>query len=270
MQKKIKKHKTTIQKIINKKNLEIKKLQIEIEKQKKINAQKIELISHLSHEFKTPLNAIIGFANLLKENKKPEKQNRYCENILSASKHLLHISEYTIDMARAETNKTELNYSEFCPHEIIEEILSILEKEITQKHLFIKTNLKKTMITADKRRFKQLIYNLISNAIKYNIFGGSIWINTNFHKETFFFSIKDSGIGIPDEEKHKMFEFFSNIKNKDSDITESHGIGLALCKKIINLHNGELNFHSKINKGTTFWFYIPTKSIEKEKIEIQS
>ena len=132
--KELKKHKLITQNIIKKKNIAIEKLNINLESQKIINKQKIELVSHLAHEFKTPLNAIIGFVNLLEESLAlNEKQKKYCENILSAANHLLHLSNYAIDMSRMETDKLELSYSEFYPHEIIEEVQSILEAEITKK-----------------------------------------------------------------------------------------------------------------------------------------
>ena len=261
---KFKKEKIITKNIINKKILEIKKLKHNLEKEKNINQKKIEFVSHLAHEFKTPLNAIIGFINLLEENPTlNEKQKKYCKNILCASKHLLHLSEYSIDMARLETNKLELNYSEFYPHQIIEEILSILEGEITQKHLFIKTKLSKTIIFADKRRFKQLVYNLIGNAIKYNKFGGTIFIKTFKTTKQFYFSIKDTGIGIEEKSQNEIFKFLTNIINPNFSNTDCHGIGLSLCKKIINLHNGEINFISKVNIGSKFWFFIPLQKISK-------
>ena len=260
--KELKKHKLITQNIIKKKNIAIEKLNINLESQKIINKQKIELVSHLAHEFKTPLNAIIGFVNLLEESLAlNEKQKKYCENILSAANHLLHLSNYAIDMSRMETDKLELSYSEFYPHEIIEEVQSILEAEITKKHLFVKTKLSKTIIEADKRRFKQLIYNLVGNAIKYNKLGGSILIKTFIYKKKFYFCIQDTGIGIQEESKKKIFEFLSNIPNSSLKNAESRGIGLSLCKKIISLHNGEINFCSKPNIGTKFWFFIPLEKI---------
>ena len=246
--------------IIKTQESQIEKLSLNLEKAIKNNNQKLEFISHLSHELKTPLNAILGFASLMQESELPrEKQIRYCQNILSASKHLLHLSEYTIDLARAETNNLELNYSEFCPTEIINEIISILEEQIVKKHLKITTNLDNQPIVADKRRFKQLVYNLLGNAIKFNLLGGFIKIDTKIKQNKFYFSIEDTGIGIQQDAQGKIFELFSNIHNKNYTDEDSHGIGLSLCKKIVNLHNGEINFVSLKNNGTKFWFILPTR-----------
>ena len=265
------KSKVIVQNIIYKKNSEIEKIKVELEKQKNINKRKIEFVSHLAHEFKTPLNAIIGFASLLSESSNlDEKQKKYCKNILSASNHLLHLSEYAIDMAWIEVDNLELNYSDFYPHKIVEEVLAILEEKITCKHLLVKTKLSKSLICADKRRFKQLVYNLVGNAIKYNVLGGSICIKTSFDKDVFFFCIKDTGIGISEESQNKVFDIFSNISNSYVCNMECRGIGLSLCKKIVNLHNGEVDFSSQKNVGSEFWFSLPQniQQVNKNKTSL--
>lgn len=224
------------------------------------NKRKLEYISQFSHEFKTPLNAIKGFTTLLLETDLlKEKQISYYQNILKASDHLFQIVNYNIDAARAETNKINLIYEEFCPSDIIREVICVLAEKIKEKNIKLDLNMQKALLNADKRRFRQLIYNLIGNAYKYNNFNGTISINTSCKDNNFYFEIKDTGCGIDISKQKEVFEFFSNINTYIYDSSESSGIGLSLCKKIIKLHGGEIDFTSKNNEGSVFWFYLPLK-----------
>lgn len=230
------------------------------------NARKLEFIAYLTHEFKTPLSAIMGFSSLMEERELPrKKQIKFCKNILSASKHMLHLMSNTIDMARAEIDKISLDYSEFVPSDAIKEVLGILEEKIAQKHINAITYFAGIPIIADKRRFKQLIFNLVSNAVKFNKIGGTIKIRTSISDNTFKFEITDTGKGISTDKQDKIFEFFSNFHYHKLGDDECTGVGLSLCKKIVMLHNGEINFCSEVQKGSCFWFSIPIKPALKEE-----
>lgn len=247
--------------IINK-DEEIKRKKREIFQLQTKNKRKAECISHFSHEFKVPLCAIKGFASLLLEDElSKEKQVSFCKNILKATEHLFQIINYNIDIVRAETNKINLIYEEFSPSDVINEVVSVLEEKIKEKNIKLYLNMQKTLLIADKRLFRQLIYNLVGNAYKYNKINGKIVINTFCKDGNFYFKIKDTGCGIDIEKQKKVFEFFSNINTYVYDCSESSGIGLSLCKKIINLHGGKIDFVSKNNKGCLFWFYLPLKKI---------
>lgn len=257
-------HKYRYQNSVMKKTLRIKENEIksllkDLNAAQVSNTRKLEFITHLSHEFKTPLNAIIGFTSLMEEKELArEKQIKFCQNILSASSHMLHMTEYTIDMARAETDKITLNYSEFVPLEVIKEVLAILEEQVARKHINVITYFDSVAIIADKRRFKQLIFNLVGNAIKFNKHGGTIKISS-FVDNSFRFEISDTGRGIALEEQDKIFEFFSNLNTHRLGCDDCTGVGLSLCKKIVKLHKGEINFSSEPEKGSSFRFSIPVK-----------
>lgn len=232
----------------------------EISQLQEQNKRKLEYISQFSHEFKTPLNAIKSFTTLLLETDLlKEKQINYYKNILKASDHLFQIIKYNIDAARAENDGIKLNYEEFYPSDIICEVVCILAEKIKEKNIKLDLHMQKTLLNADKRRFRQLIYNLIGNAYKYNDFNGKIIIKTSCKDNLFYFEIKDTGCGIDIDKQKEVFEFFSNINTCIYDSSESSGIGLSLCKKIIKLHGGDINFTSKNNKGSVFWFYLPLK-----------
>lgn len=259
--KKIRYRNGILKKTLRKKENEIKSLLKDLNAAQESSMRKLEFITHLSHEFKTPLNAIIGFTSLMEEKElSREKQVKFCRNILSASNHLLHMTEYTIDMARAETDKIMLNFSEFVPLDVIKEVLAILEEQVAKKHVNVITYFDSVPIIADKRRFKQLIFNLVGNAIKFNKQGGTIKISTFVQENSFKFEISDTGKGIAPDEQDKIFEFFSNLHTHrlDNDCT---GVGLSLCKKIVKLHKGEINFSSEPDKGSRFWFSIPVAPV---------
>lgn len=223
-----------------------------------INKRKTEFIAHLSHEFKTPLNAINGFASLMAEQEYPrEKQLQFLNNILTASKHLKEVVNYTIEEAKADTGNIKLYYEKFEPREVITEVVQVLGEKLKIKEIQITAQAEHGFITADKRRFRQMMYNLVGNAYKFNKNGGSIKISAYFEGEKFFFEIEDTGIGIDKNEQKHIFDFFSHLDSKKYKNEDGSGIGLSVCKKLITLHHGEINFESKPGKGSVFRFYLP-------------
>ncbi|MBS4760084.1 MAG: HAMP domain-containing histidine kinase [Clostridium sp.] len=229
-------------------------------KMKMSNDRKLEFLAHLAHEFKTPLNAIIGFASLMHTSDlSREKHNKFCGNILGAGKHLLQVVEYTMEMARAETDKLKLYYEKFDPNKVIREVLDILDEKRISKNIKLLLNLCDIEIIADKRRFKQLIFNLVGNAYKYTYEEGEVEIKTRKKDNNFYFEVRDTGDGIAADDQYKIFEFFSHLNKNKFENDDGSGVGLSLCKKIINLHKGEINFKSKLHHGTTFWFTLPVE-----------
>ncbi len=248
---KLKLHIENIKKELQKLNLKL--LEAEI-----ANKRKLEFISYLSHEFKTPLNAINGFTSLMLETELPkETRSRFCKNIIKASEHMYQILENTIETARAESDKIILSFEEFNSAVVIQEVLAVLEEKIKEKNIKVIKKLTSAKIRADKRRFRQLVYNLVGNACKFNCQNGQIKIKTSCKGKKFYFEIEDTGCGIELQKQTEIFEFFSHIENKNIDNNEGSGIGLCFCKKIINLHSGEINFESYPYKGTKFCFFIP-------------
>ncbi len=238
-------------------NVNFKLLEMEI-----ANKRKLEFISYLSHEFKTPLNAINGFTSLIMESElTEEKRIRFCGNILKASEHLYQVLENTIETARAEADKITLHFEEFNTNDVIQEVLAVLEEKIKEKNITLSKKLTDTKIYADKRRFRQLVYNLVGNACKFNYYGGKISVKTACEGRKFFFEIKDTGCGIDLKKQNEIFKFFSRIENENINDEDSSGIGLSLCKKIINLHGGEIDFESYPKKGSVFWFFLPQKTL---------
>lgn len=229
-------------------------LYIESEKR---NKQKIEFLAGISHEFKTPLNSIIGFSEILKSKLEELDNVKYIENISQSSKHLLSLIEDVLDVSKSQYNSLELNYTIFNTKDVILKIIMTFEEMIAEKQIDINFTLCEIKISADIKRFRQLIYNLLSNAIKFNKQGGKIDIFTYTKNNIFIFEITDTGDGISKRNKDKIFDFFSQVNRSQLKRQLGSGVGLALCKIITDAHQGEINFKSQIKKGSCFWFNLP-------------
>lgn len=226
----------------------------------KRNKLKIQFLAGISHEFKTPLNSIIGFTEILKLRNKDEESFKYINNILQSSKHLLTLIQDILDVSRPQYRALELSYTMFNSKNEIIQITQTLEKMIKEKNISLNYTLMDIKISADKKRFKQLIYNLVSNAIKFNKQNGQINIFTYIKDGNFFFEITDTGDGISKRDYKKIFEFFSQVNRSQLKRQLGSGIGLALCKMITDAHGGEIDFKSQLRKGSSFWFSFPLKN----------
>lgn len=229
----------------------------------KQNKRKVEFLAGISHEFKTPLNAIIGFTEILKSKNKNIENFKYINNILQSSKHLLTLIEDVIDVSKSQYKLLELNYTTFKPKDEIVQIILTLDGMIKEKNINLSYTLADIKISADVKRFRQLIYNLVSNAIKFNKQNGKINILTYVNEENLLFEISDTGDGISKRDYEKIFNFFSQVNRSQLKRQLGSGVGLALCKEILEAHKGEINFKSQIKKGSSFWFSLPIENVKK-------
>lgn len=235
--------------------LEIMLLKADLEKHDK---QKIQFLASISHEYKTPLNSIIGFSDILKGRLSGTDEFKYIDNISKSATFLLSLIQDILDMSRAEINKLEMHKEKFRTKEVIEDISWSFDEIVKSKNLHFSYTLMDVEIEADLRRFKQLIYNLISNAVKFNKLNGKITIVSYINeKNEFVFEIKDTGDGIRKKDYETIFSFFSQVNRSILKRQQGSGIGLALCKKIVEAHGGMVGFKSRLNCGSTFWFTIP-------------
>lgn len=229
----------------------------------KRNKQKIQFLAGISHEFKTPLNSIIGFTEILKSQNRSDENFKYINNILQSSKHLLTLIQDILDVSKPQHKSLELNYSCFNSKNEIIQIIQTLDKMLNEKNINLNYTLMDINIPADKKRFKQLIYNLLSNAIKFNKQNGQINIFTYIKDSKFLFEITDTGDGISKRDYKKIFDFFSQVNRSQLKRQLGSGIGLALCKMIIDAHGGEIDFKSQLSKGSSFWFSLPLSKREE-------
>lgn len=211
------------------------------------------LITKISHEFKTPLNSIIGFTELLRYKSSDLKDSEYIKNISVSSEHMLALIQDILDVTRSQYKPLELSYSFFNTKDVIENIIKCFNnKEINY-------TLINYSIYADYTRFKQLVYNLISNAVKFNKANMPIDIFTYVEQNKFCFEIKDRGEGISEDNYSKIFDFFSQVSKDGFKRQLGSGIGLSLCKSIAESHKGKIEVKSEIGKGSTFIFRLPVE-----------
>jgi len=221
---------------------------------------RLKFLASVSHEFKTPLNSIIGFSEILLMKNCDKDLSRYINNIRNASQQLLTLIKDVLDLSRSQTNEMELYFEKFCSKKVILDALNTLNCQISDKKIIVEYTLTDAIIMADLNRFKQIILNLLSNAIKFNKISGKISILSYIDRQkNFVCEVKDTGDGISKDDYDKVFNFFSQVNNDNLKRQNGSGIGLYLCKKIVEAHGGEIGFKSRLNHGSTFWFNLPYK-----------
>jgi diguanylate cyclase (GGDEF)-like protein/PAS domain S-box-containing protein len=262
---------------------EFEKINRELER---ANQLKGRFISNMSHELRTPLNSIIGFSDVLLERTfgdLSENQERYVKNIFSAGKHLLELINNVLDIAKIEAGKYEMVYETFPIGTIADEVINIMMPLAENKFIEIVVSIGEGIsdVTADKVKLKQILYNLLSNAIKFTPEGGKVGITIAMEEnidgrypwaipglEFVRFSVWDTGIGIGPEDKEKIFDEFEQADSTFSRKYGGVGLGLALTKKLIELHGGNITLESTLGEGSTFSFLIPvTSPVEPTKPE---
>ncbi|AKB52923.1 Sensory transduction histidine kinase [Methanosarcina barkeri str. Wiesmoor] len=236
------------------------------------NNSKSEFLANVSHELRTPLNSIIGFSDILIEKvfgELNEKQFRYVNNISTSGKHLLVLINDILDLSKVEAGKMELHYSEFSIDPVFEEVKAVLFPLIQAKPLEVTFNVEPdfTTLEADRGRLIQILYNLISNAIKFTPNGGKVSVYCKESGNRALISVIDTGIGISAEDQVKLFQPFTQLDASTSRQYCGTGLGLALVKKIVNLHQGDIWVESDPGKGSNFTFALPLrKPLERRKV----
>jgi len=250
--------------ITEKKNIE-KDLIDAKEKAEESDKLKSAFLATISHELRTPLNAILGFSQLIYENKNIKKETKdFANAIQSSGIHLLSIIEDILDISVIESGKLKTQISEVNINQLFEMILMLLQNEIeltNKKHLKIYYKqsdlINNPIIKTDLSRLKQILINLLKNAIKFTD-SGSIEYGVSFpdNKETLFY-IKDTGIGIPKDQHKLIFDHFRQVENSHTRKHGGTGLGLSISKKLVELFDGKLWFESEEGKGSTFYFSLP-------------
>ena len=237
---------------------------------------KSEFLANMSHELRTPLNSIIGFSDILLERIFGElngKQIRYVNNISASGKHLLGLINDILDLSKVEAGKMELHYSEFSIGSVFEEVNATLSPLSQVKSLEISFKVEPDFvdIQADRSRLIQILYNLVSNAVKFTPEGGKVSVHCKKSGNRALISVTDTGIGISSEDQTKLFQPFTQIDASSAKQYCGTGLGLALVKKIVNLHQGDIWIESDLEKGSTFLFTIPlTKPSESRKADTKN
>jgi signal transduction histidine kinase/CheY-like chemotaxis protein len=232
---------------------------------------KSEFLANMSHELRTPLNSIIGFSEVLQDKtfgELNEKQTRYIGNILTSGKHLLELINDILDISKVEAGKVELKYEEFSLLDLLSESQTLVNTMASKKNISLESKVEEgiTRITADLTRLKQIMYNLLSNAIKFTPDGGRVSVDAKSSDDMAQISVEDTGIGIRKEEQEKVFEEFYQIDGSYARQYQGTGLGLALTKRLVELHGGKIWVESEVDKGSKFTFTIPLRLKESPKV----
>ncbi|WP_394697836.1 PAS domain S-box protein [uncultured Methanomethylovorans sp.] len=226
------------------------------------NKSKGEFLSTMSHELRTPLNSIIGFSDMLLDGAAGnlnEKQTRYTNNISTGGKHLLELINDILDLSKIDAGKMELHYESFPVSEAIDEVKMLVVPLALKKKIEIDFKIDSELgsINADNTKFKQILYNLASNAIKFTPEKGYVDITAHRIGNMLEISVIDNGIGIATKDLHKLFQPFQQLNSYMTREHEGTGLGLILVKKYVEMHGGNIWVESEVGKGSIFTFTIP-------------
>ena len=252
--------------------------EVEVEKKKLEEAIHLESIrneffGNISHEFKTPLNIILGIVQLIDKNIELDnitKENliRHVDIMKQNSYRLLRLVNNLIDISRIDIGYYNLQPSNYNIVKVIEDItLSIAEYVKHKKiNMIFNTDVEEITLACDPDKIERVILNLLSNAIKYTDDNGDIYVSLNKVNEDVVVSVKDSGVGIPNDKLELIFDRFGQANDILSRRCEGSGIGLSIVKSIVEMHGGKIEVFSEIGKGSEFVFNIPIKILEEENV----
>lgn len=238
------------------------------DKAEESNIAKSAFLANMSHEIRTPLHGIIGTASLLELTNLDTKQTRYLKILSTSAQYLLQLINNLLDITKIESNSMEIRYEKVDLQESCKEIVDIVQSKALEKGLIIKQEIGSdngSTYEIPLHPVRQILMNMLGNAIKYTD-EGEILLKANFDGEehpTLKIDIKDTGIGIPKEKQHLLFDKFMQVDANEALKRGGTGLGLYLCKIMVEKMNGTINFESAVNKGTTFHITIPVKKGEK-------
>lgn len=224
---------------------------------------KSEFLSSMSHELRTPMNAILGFSQLLEYDANlTASQQEYVRAILKAGQHLLTLINEVLDLAKIESGQIDLALEPVAVIELIDECCALLVSLAAKRGIVLsRVGLGHAVAYADRTRLKQVLINLISNAIKYNRDGGTVRIDVQAQGEQRLrIDVIDSGYGIPAERIGELFQPFNRVGAESSGV-EGTGIGLSITRRIMEAMNGIVDVSSKVGEGSTFWIELPRAAV---------
>ncbi|HXJ47434.1 MAG TPA: response regulator [Candidatus Dormibacteraeota bacterium] len=221
---------------------------------------KDQFLSTMSHELRTPLNAVLGFSDLLADERfgpLNERQKRYIAHIHTGGRHLLSLINDILDLSKIEAGRMELAKENLAVDAIFSEVLSVMRPLGDRKSHTLTQRVQPAMVVrADATRLRQVLMNLLGNAIKFTPDGGFIELNAFTVRADVRIEVRDNGPGIPPEEQKRIFEAFYRLRESGTH-TEGTGLGLAITHRLVELHGGDLTLESELGRGSCFYFTLP-------------
>jgi PAS domain S-box-containing protein len=234
-------------------NLELQAAKLAAEK---ANFAKSEFLSRMTHELRTPLNSILGFAQLIESGAAPltVSQSRNIHQIVQAGWYLLELINEILDLAQIESGQQAMLLEPLAVNELMRECATLVEPLALKHNIGITFNAlaDSAIVHADKTRFKQIMINLLSNAIKYNKVGGTVIVDFALSQNVLRICVQDTGLGLNEEELAQLFQPFNRL-SRQANLEEGTGIGLIVCKRLIEMMNGTIGVQSTVGEGSEFW-----------------
>lgn len=234
------------------------------------NRAKSDFLSSMSHELRTPLNAILGFAQLLHRDKKEPLSQRHrerVEHVLKGGEHLLRLIDEVLDLSRIESGQLVISPEAVQIEEVLGEVKTILDPMAERAGITLEIGSGSTTlppITADRTRFRQILMNYGSNAIKYGRAGGHAVIRAQVRGDSVRITVADDGVGIPIDKQDKIFQPFQRLGQETGSI-EGTGIGLTITKRLAELMGGSVGFESTHGRGSEFWLELRARRTDSER-----
>jgi signal transduction histidine kinase/CheY-like chemotaxis protein len=231
---------------------------------------KDQFLSTMSHELRTPLNAVLGFSDLLTEERYGplnDKQRRYVNHIHTGGKHLLNLINDILDLSKIEAGRLQLAIESVTVSVSFAEVMDTMRPLADKKAQTLLQRARQDLsVRADVTRFKQVLMNLVGNAIKFTPEGGRIELVAQELGDTIRVEVHDSGPGIPPEEQKRIFEAFYRLRHADKAV-EGTGLGLAITQRLVEMHGGQLGIESQPGEGSCFYFTLPSiPTFKKEEV----
>ena len=229
-----------------------------------VNRHKSEFLANMSHELRTPLNAIIGFSEVLNERMFGElndKQAEYVQDIYTSGRHLHALINDILDLSKIEAGRMELDLSSFTLSSVVDAAVTLVRERAHRAGVKLEVAAPADLgeVRADERKLKQILLNLLSNALKFTPTGGRIGVTARRDNGLAEISVSDTGIGIAPENHEIIFEEFRQVHGDSLHPREGTGLGLALTRKFVEMHGGKIWVQSELGKGSTFTFNFPVQ-----------
>ncbi len=236
-----------------------------IEALKEANKLKNQFISILSHELRTPINAITGFGSILDDEvvgPLTEIQHAYLQKMLAGADTLLSLVNDLLDMSRIQAGKFSLNPKPMAFRDLVKDVLSALRPLAESKHQSLMDDVPDDLpeLVADPQRIRQVLLNLVSNAIKFTPAEGTIQVRAHLEPDAICCEVQDTGIGIAPPDVPKLFQPFTQLDMTSTRVAGGTGLGLTISKSLVEAHHGQIGVESKPGKGSTFWFTLPLQT----------
>ena len=226
------------------------------------NRSKSEFLANISHELRTPLNAVIGFSEMMQKNMfgplGSQKYAEYAEDIHESGRYLLEVINDILDMSKIEAGRLTLDIKPIDAGAIIKDSMRIVSRSAEQRGVALsRIGPELVPLSADDRALKQILLNLLSNAVKFTPRGGDVTVGVEFTEQAVRIAIADTGIGIPEEDLHKLGLPFEQVENQFTKSHKGTGLGLAISRSLVELHGGHIEIASRVQEGTTVTVHLP-------------